>query len=488
MKKITIVLFILFLAVKSFAGKEAYKIKVKIKGMENATGFLANYYGNKQYYKDTAQADANGVLTFTGEEPLPGGIYSIVTPGMKYFEIVVNEAIIEIETDTLDFVKNMVIKKSKENELFYGHLRFIGEKQKESQPLRDRYNKEGISEKEKKQLADKLAEIDEEVKTYRLNLIKNNPNTFVAVIFRTMKEPEAPSFEEEKNDSIIRFKRYRYMKEHFFDGVDFTDDRLIRTPLYHNKIQKYFKQLVSAHPDSINKEADWIISKTIKGSELFKYTVHYITNTYETSKIMGMDAVFVHMALNYYTHELAFWVDSAQVKKIRERAEKLEPLLMGKEAINLMLLDTSGKNWVNMHKIQAEYTVLVFWDPECGHCKTELPKLAKYYETIKSKGVAVYAVSSDHNEAWKKFIRENSLDFLNVAVPKDVYEDQQKATEYILQGLTDLKSLNYNKTYDIYSTPQIYLLDKDKVIIAKKLETELLKKVLEGRWEKKGVN
>ena len=45
--------------------------------------------------------------------------------------------------------------------------------------------------------------------------------------------------------------------------------------------------------------------------------------------------------------------------------------------------------------------------------------------------------------------------------------------------VTDLKSLNFRKTYDIFSTPQIYLLDKNKKIIGKKLDALTLGKLLE---------
>jgi len=198
---------------------------------------------------------------------------------------------------------------------------------------------------------------------------------------------------------------------------------------------------------------------------------------------MGMDAVFVHMAKNYYTHDLAFWVDSAQIEKVQERATTLEPLLVGKVTPNLSLLDTAGNTWVNMHKLSADFIVLVFWDPECGHCKKEMPKLAQYYETIRDQNILVYAVSSDHNDAWKKFIQDNKMDFINVAVPQEVYKDQQKVNEYVLGGLTDLASLNYSATYDIFSTPQVYLLDKDKKIVGKKLDTDLLKQVFENQFK-----
>ena len=200
-----------------------------------------------------------------------------------------------------------------------------------------------------------------------------------------------------------------------------------------------------------------------------------------------MDGVFSHIGLNYYTHDLAFWADSTQVEKVQERARKIAPLILGNPAINLSLLDTSGNKWVNMYRdIKAEYTVLVFWDPECGHCKKELPKLANYIDSINNLiDISVYSVSSHHNNEWKKFIRDYKLDFINVAVPQEVYKDQQKATEYIIKGFTDLKSLNYNTTYDVFTTPQIYLLDKTKKILAKKLDTDLLQTVIEKEEAKR---
>ena len=241
-------------------------------------------------------------------------------------------------------------------------------------------------------------------------------------------------------------------------------------------------------PDSIIKEVDIIIGKSKANKDIFKYTVHHLLSYYEKSKIMGMDGIFSHIGLNYYTHDLAYWADSAQVEKVQDRARKIAPLIIGKPAINLSLLDTSGNNWVNMYRdIQSEYTVLIFWDPDCGHCKKELPKLAHYIDSVKSTiDIKVYSVSSHHNAQWKKFITDYNLDFINVAVPQEVYEDQQKATDYIIKGLTDLKSLNYNITYDVYTTPQLYLLDKSKTIIAKKLDAALLKTVI-GREEARKI-
>ena len=481
MKKLLPILLMLCFSLAGFSQNKGFKIKMKIKGMSESPCYLINYFGNQRYYKDTANFNKDGLVVFEGKEPHHGGIYGVYTGSKLLFEIVINnESIVDLETDTVDCIANMVVKKSNENKVFFDHLKFITAKQKESEPLRKKASAKETSDKEKKSLNKQLEDIGKAVTAYRINIIEKYPKLFVSVIFKTMKEPEAPAYEEIESDSLRRLVRYEFVKNKFWDDVDFSDPRINYTPLYHNKIEKYFKSVVYPMPDSIIKEVDILVAKSKANDDIFKYTVHHLLSYYEKSKIMGMDAIFAHIGLNYYTHDLAFWADSTQIEKVQERSRKISPLLLGKQAINLSLLDTSGKKWVNMYTdLKAEYTVLVFWDPDCGHCKKELPKLSHYIDSIKTTvDIKVYSVSSHHSSEWKKFIIDNKLDFVNVAVPKEVYEDQQKATEYIIKGYTDLKSLNYNTTYDIYTTPQIYLLDRSKKIIGKKLDTSLLKKVI----------
>ena len=102
----------------------------------------------------------------------------------------------------------------------------------------------------------------------------------------------------------------------------------------------------------------------------------------------------------------------------------------------LILKDTSDTKWVNLHELKAEYTILYFWDPECGHCKTITPKLAKLYkEKMKARNVEVYSVGKAIGkdfEAWKKFIRENKLDFINVAVTDNLYKIAKEKPESLV--------------------------------------------------------
>ena len=447
-----------------------YNIKITVKGLkEGSTCLLANYYGDKQYIKDSAKANAKGEVVFKGTEKYPEGIYLFVPPNKKYFDFVMDaEQNFSLETDTADYIKDMKVKGSTENKFFYDYQTFMAGKQKQIEPLRDLYKTTTKTNKDStKLLIDKMSGIDKEVKDYKLNFIKDNPTTFVAKLFRAMEEidvPEAPLLPNGKKDTTFA---YRYYKAHFFDNIDFSDDRLLRTPIFHTKIKQYMDKLTAQIPDSINVAVDYLAAKSKANKEVFKYVIYWLTYNYESSNIMGMDAVFVHMVEKYYATKQAYWVDSTQLYKITNRAFTLKPLLLGKKAPAINMIDTTGKK-VSLYDVKAKYTVLIFWDHGCGHCKKEVPKLAELYKKLKEKGVEVYAIETeDKPEDWKKFIRENHLNWINVHQP-DQY--QRAVTK---------------KIYDIYSTPVVYLLDENKIIKAKRIDTEQLGNFIEALEKEK---
>lgn len=456
----------MFLSQISLAAADGYQIKVKITPVEkDSMYYLANCFGEKQYIQDSAKADASGWITFKGNEKLPGGIYLFVIPSKKYFELIVDkEQNFSLETDTADMVKHMVVKNSGDNQKFYDYLKFIVDKQKEAEDLQAQIR--GAKSKQDSIAAqDKLTALGKEVTDYKTKYINDYPDFLLSKVFKTSQEPqvpEAPMLPDGRKDSTFA---YRYYKAHYFDNVDFSDARLLRTPLFHTKLDTYIKKLVMQIPDSIDKEADMLVAKARANPEVFKYVVWFLTNTYETSNIMGMDAVFVHMAKTYYTKDQATWVDSTTLYKIQERVRILEPILIGKKVQNLILEDTSG-TYRSLYNIKTPYTVLLFWDPDCGHCQKVVPEVKKLYDIVKGKGVEIYAMCTETEmDKWKKFIREKKLDWINVADPK--YQN------------------NFRYEFDITSTPQIFLLDSNKVIIAKKIDVGVLADMLSQKLNMK---
>jgi thiol-disulfide isomerase/thioredoxin len=310
-----------------------------------------------------------------------------------------------------------------------------------------------------KLLEKEIQKIDTQVKDYKTKYMKEHSETLLAKTFKTSQEPEipeAPLLPNGKKDSTFLF---RYYKAHYFDNFDFADDRMLRTPVFYNRMSFYLEKMTLQIPDSINKEVDMMIEKSKSNKEVFKYLVSNYTYTYETSKIMGFDAVFVHLVEKYYMTNQAFWVDTVDLYKINQRAIMLKPILIGKKAPNIVLQDYTNKPR-SLYELKSPYTVLYFWDPDCSHCKKITPKLKTFYDNYKSKGVEVFAVNIEHEtELWKKHIAENKFDWINVMDPSG--------------------QISFRVIYDIYSSPVIYLLDENKKILAKRVDVDQLQGLID---------
>ncbi|HCY88699.1 MAG TPA: hypothetical protein DHV17_00420, partial [Chitinophagaceae bacterium] len=93
--------------------------------------------------------------------------------------------------------------------------------------------------------------------------------------------------------------------------------------------------------------------------------------------------------------------------------------------------------------------------------------------------VKVYAVMTEPGQvpAWKKYINEQKLfDWAHVYQTKEM----EKAD-------LDAQRPSFRQLYDVTMTPTLFLLDKEKRIIGKKLTWKQLNDFLETKWkDKKG--
>lgn len=454
---------------------EGYDIQFHVKGAKD-TIQLAYYYADKKLLKDKVAADEKGRFSFTGQKPLKRGIYMVIIPERGYFEFIAgDDQSFSMETDTSDLVMNMKIKGSRENELFYEYLHYIQPLGREADKVNKKYQKECIAEegetvKDEEQCEEWKEEIiaaNKNISDFKDNFIKEHPDAFAAKLFNAMKEVEVPPFEDIENDSIRRKKRYEHYKNHFFDNIDFSDEGMLRTPIFDNKLNKYLDEVLLQAPDTLIKHIDKIIARAGDNDEMFKYLVVNITSKYEKSNIMCIDKIPLHMFQKYYLNdERVDWIDSTTEHKIKVQVQKLRYNQCGDVAQEISMKDTTGQKH-NLGSIDADYTVLYFWSATCGHCKKATPKLHDFYLEHKDDyNMEVFAVCIDKKpKEYKKFMNKHQLSWINVADFDD--EDQY-----------------YRVKYNVYSTPVIYLLDKDKKIVAKRFDVETLKKILERQIEK----
>ena len=297
MKKFLLIVFLSVFFTASFS--QGYKIKGEIKNMQDTTAILAYYFGGKQYATDTTDV-VKGKLTFSGGKELEGGIYLVVLPGGKYFELIISEQKFSFTSDKNDLVASMNFKNSRENTAFYQYLNFISVQQQKVAPLKEKLS--SAKEDEKKKIQKEINEVDNTVRDYREDFQSRYKDVFFSKIISATTDIVIPETPLDSTGNPKENFPFYYFKNHFWDNMDFSDKRMLRTPVFFNKMDKYLEKLSPKHPDSIIVSADIMIEKARANKEVFQYVVSYITSTYERSKIMGMDAVEdSNTDLTYYT-------------------------------------------------------------------------------------------------------------------------------------------------------------------------------------------
>jgi peroxiredoxin len=434
---------------------KGFNIEIAIRDIPDSVLYMANYYGDKTYLTDTAYRIKDR-FTFEADTLLPGGIYIIAgQSNNKYFELILDkDQQFSVKSNLSGLFNDIEFNTSFENELFYQYINFNVNVQKEMQQL--------IAKREQLDPRhDSIEIINKAITDLRIHLdsmkqqvIDEGGNSFVSVLLAAMDDPDPGTFPltaDQRQDSVFM---YQYYKNHYWDQFNPADDRLLRTPLYHRKMETFFNKVVFQHPDSIIREIDLFVAKLDSSPETFKYVVWYLTYKFETSNIMGFDEIFVHMVDRYYATGKAFWTSDATIKTLKQRADALRKILIGSPAPNMILLDTNG-GFKSLYQQNAPYLVVLFYESDCSHCRKEI-KALKNWDEADSLNVKVFAVCTDTNLVeWKRFIMDENLKWVHVNGTRSVTPD-------------------YHGLYDINVTPTIFLLDQDKKILAKRLKVDQL--------------
>jgi len=463
---VSLVLFVLT-AFTTAGAQAGHDISITIKGYEQQELYLAYHLGDKQYIRDTVKVQADGTFHFKGEGVLEGGVYLVVmAPDNDFFQILVDDKNqqFSVVTQKDNSAEHMSFTGSEDNSLFYSYLGFINSRRPEAERLGKAIS--DASGAEKSALQKEQEALNSSVIDFQRKLVADHPKTLTAAIIRANLPFDTPDFEGTEDE--IQRQRWRYTQQHYFDNVDLGDVRMLRTPFLFQRVDYFINKLQVQHPDTMALAVDYILERMKPAEESFKFfLVHYL-NEYAKSKIVGMDAAYVHLVDKYYRTGVASWTEEESLKKILESADKLKPLLIGKTAPNIEMRKKDGSK-VSLHEVDSDYTILYFWRYDCGHCKESTPFMKAFYEKFKDKGVKLFAVCTkftDEIEGCWEYVDENGIqDWLHTVDP---YHQSR-----------------FSKLYDIRSTPQIYVLDDKKEIISKRIGADQLEELMNRILEQK---
>ncbi|WP_082886417.1 TlpA family protein disulfide reductase [Flavisolibacter tropicus] len=457
------------------SAQNAYEIKVTLKPFKNQYIYLGHYFGKTLPIIDSVKLNEKSEGVFKGSKKLGGGIYLIGYPDRSQnFEILVDKnQRFSVIADTATIAKTITFQNSPDNAQFRAYQQYMASNGKTLDAL---YKQRTAQPQDSVALTQKIIAVNKQIHDYRVNIMTKNPNSLLTVLLKAMRDPEVPkNAPEAKTDSLFG---YHYFKAHYWDGVNFWDDRLARTPFFEARLDRYFEQLVYPDADSVIKELDWMLGYASISEDMQRFLLVKYVNRYLNQKYMWEDKVFVHLYEKYFSQKTYPWLNEQGKKVITDRAYSLMANIMGTPAADVELPDTSGKK-INLYSVNSPYTLLVIWDPTCGHCKELVPKLdSLLHSKWKAQGVQMFGLAKEtegSKKDWMNMIHDHKLnDWVHVYYSK---ADEKARIDAGVPG--------YSQLFDVQSFPTLYLLDKDKRIIAKKVTEEQVDEILAVRQKNK---
>jgi thiol-disulfide isomerase/thioredoxin len=454
----TFLFFCVLLSDTVKAQKPNFTVRIDVENYTNDTLIIGYYFGEKQLVKDTLFASKKGKFVWNREEKPEAGVYlALLKPENTFIQFLVgdSENNFSMSLDAKDLAK-VGFSKSQENKLFYDYLDFLKDRRVTADTMRARIERSkatGIKDDESQQVLDNL---DKEVKKEQARIIESNPNSITSLIIKSNTDIDVPEFSG--SEDSIKTKRYYYYKAHYFDNINMKHPALIRTPFIHQKVDFYMNKLSNQQPDSLIRAVDIVLDLLDGNQEAYRYYLADFLNKFAQLKMVGHDAIYVHMVDKYYATGKASWIAEENLTKMKENADEMRPILIGKVMPDFTTYLEDMKP-VRLHAIEADYTAVVFWAPDCGHCKKVMPSIVDFYKKNKEKGVKLLAVCTKGGDktptCWPAIKEKGMEEFINTA---DEYQ-------------------RYNQRIRIKSTPKIFLLDAKKEIIVKDIPAEELDRI-----------
>ncbi|MDR1718546.1 MAG: TlpA family protein disulfide reductase [Dysgonamonadaceae bacterium] len=424
---------------------------------------LNAYFNGKIYTVDSFITSDQGTGSFHKPINLEEGLYLIYIDSLHYFDVLLSDnQIVHLTIDTTDMIAGTKVEGAPQSVAFSEYARFISLKQKEQAQL---FERKRLLQAENRSATETNLQIDSlnrEVSAFQQSFSEKYRDQWVGKFCAGLTPVEGP-FPHPTSEEEARTEFY-FLKDHFLDHIDLKDKRFWWTNYFPSKLTQYLKTQVEQEPDSLAKVAINLVAETLGDSVSTRMMLTTLLNFSTQSEIMGMENIWARLAEEYFFRGYAPWADSTFLKEMASEYRKIRFCRVGMYAQNITLQDSMLQK-VNLYDANNDYTLLCFYEPTCGHCQKIIPQVFNdLYKKYKDSGLRVYCVNmlTDRND-WMRFLREHELD----GNP---------------DGWTNLwdpdRTSHYWQFFDTSVTPALFLLDKDKKIIAKRLNVEMLDRML----------
>ena len=412
--------------------------------LKNTQIKLEGFNGLKNYTIATTQTDSTGnfKLSYSANDI---GVGHLIASDNKPFFVILSGENIEIAGEALSYTKTIRITKGKENQLFeqYAKEHSIREQALSAWIYLEKIYIGNTLLSSNQKTTQSITKEKARLKTEDAAFLKNLPkNSYVSWYLPTRKLVS----------SVSTIAKYRTQEIPAtiaaFRKLDYTDKRLYKSGLFKDAIESHFWLLENSGKslDSVFIEMqisiDAMLENLITNEEKLNEVTDYLFELLERHSLFKASEYLALKVLN----EVSCTINNDLAKQL----ETYRAMKKGNIAPDIVFPDTlvypSGDfRPKKLSDFTSNYTVVVFGASWCPKCTEEIPDISKYYNTWKAQGVEVLFVSLD----------------------EDLKAFYQFATKFPFISITDLKKWNspIAKNFYVFSTPTMYLLDKNRKII-----------------------
>ncbi|NTW33129.1 MAG: redoxin domain-containing protein [Bacteroidetes bacterium] len=439
--------------------QKPYSISGTIKNCKQDKIIFSKIYGKEVIAVDSVILQNDCTFRFNFPDSQYVGVFRLSFNNVNNADFIFNKENIYIENDYNNFSENMKIIESEENKILYEYNKSVGVI-KDSIKILTTIG-QNLYEKDRDENSVQLKKIVNQIDLFEKqkndignNLILKFPKSFASKIIKASFMPDFNLYQKKQNAAHYP-NEAEFLKEHFFDNIDFADSNLLHTNIIFKKCGEYINYYASpTSVETYKKAIDYILVRTAVNKNVNDYILKTMMITFEHS---DWEEVYSYVVEKYLAQN--YCESDTKAKQLSQKINTIKTLKSGNKAPNIATYKINEKAIV-LDSINSPYLLLFFWKSSCEFCEKEIPELANIYNNYKSKGLEIFAVSLDSiKQNWIDATTRFSFPWINTC---------------------DLKGLNSPivKDYNIWRTPTFYLLDKNKKIIARPANTSMLKEKL----------
>lgn len=242
----------------------------------------------------------------------------------------------------------------------------------------------------------------------------------------------------------------------YWDDVDFSDTALVSSQAFRDRLIDYLYQFTNADEKSFDSLTinglDLVLKRAKANMRVYEFVLELALNGYT-----GMGRSMVTDYLLNYPQLAEGEITMEEGLRLDSITEPYQKVRVGAKAPDYSDVTMDGKPY-RLYDSEAKNIIVVFWSTDCEYCHDFLNQMRKKLDLKSDFELVTFALADNEQEA-KSALKKMRLPGYHF------YDDSRWEGKAFM-------------VYHVTSTPTVFVLDENKMIVCKPYDWEDLKEWL----------